>query len=598
MKCYVCENNCFIPEDGVGKCGLYSNRNEKIVEIYPDQYLIINPITIETMPMLHFMPRGKFLQVSTVGCNFDCPGCISTVLVKEAGARPAWLQLKEPEMIINEAIEKECIGICFLMNDPLATWPTFTNVARKARERGLLAGCSTNAFFTETSLSQAMSCLDFINVGIKGFSEEAYRRCGARSPEPVWRNIEKLYQSGVHVEISCMYRKNEEEGIFEIARRIASISKEIPLQIMRFIPMEDADPELEPSIREAEETSRNLKKYLHYVYLFNSPGTDFLITYCGNCGQPVLKRDFYGPMGARLKSSNTAPGKEVRCASCLSSLPVISGNKGIPIDFFREVDFQGGYPFTRALEMLESIVVAMGVKEQSVILKVWNKYADKTMLHKLHHDVQNPDAFAALIRSIGEITGYLARATELADNLEFILNEIRDKSASAKEKPRVYYAMGKPLFCIKGERMENQLIEIAGGKSVNRNLDISGRPGESISADQLNRLNPEFIFISAFISSTVEDFYQECLKQGIVADAVKKRRIYTHPAPGWDFGSPRWILGLMYIANVLHPDLFQFDIQHEADEFYNRYYNIPFSPGDVNRSFSKPSSKWKFKKTN
>jgi len=106
MKCYVCENNCFIPEDGVGKCGLYSNRNEKIVEIYPNQYLIINPITIETMPMLHFMPRGKFLQVSTVGCNFDCPGCISTVLVKEAGARPAWLQLKEPEMIINEAIEK------------------------------------------------------------------------------------------------------------------------------------------------------------------------------------------------------------------------------------------------------------------------------------------------------------------------------------------------------------------------------------------------------------------------------------------------------------------------------------------------------------
>jgi ABC-type Fe3+-hydroxamate transport system substrate-binding protein len=154
--------------------------------------------------------------------------------------------------------------------------------------------------------------------------------------------------------------------------------------------------------------------------------------------------------------------------------------------------------------------------------------------------------------------------------------------------------MGKPLFCIKAERMENQLVETAGGMSVNRKLEIVGRPGETISVDKLNGLNPEVIFISAFLSSSVDDFYEDCLQAGVTVDAVKNRRIYVHPAPGWDFGSPRWVLGLMHIANVLHPEVFQYDMLSEADKFYREFYNVPFLSGEINRSFSKPSSTWRF----
>ena len=61
--------------------------------------------------------------------------------------------------------------------------------------------------------------------------------------------------------------------------------------------------------------------------------------------------------------------------------------------------------------------------------------------------------------------------------------------------------------------MENQLVETAGGTSVNRNIDVKGRPGAGITVDQLNSLNPEIIFISAFISSSADDFYEECLQK-------------------------------------------------------------------------------------
>jgi pyruvate formate lyase activating enzyme len=162
----------------------------------------------------------------------------------------------------------------------------------------------------------------------------------------------------------------------------------------------------------------------------------------------------------------------------------------------------------------------------------------------------------------------------------------------AGRRPRVYYAMGKPLFYINGGRMENQLVEVAGGVSLNKALPPGGRPGRNITAGALNALNPEIIFISAFLSNPVDDFIDECHRLGVTADAVKNRRVYAHPAPGWDFGSPRWILGLMYMASVFHPDHCRFDVMAEARDFYRRFYNLDFSARQVNRSFAKPAANW------
>ncbi|WP_338826573.1 hypothetical protein [Neomoorella thermoacetica] len=116
-----------------------------------------------------------------------------------------------------------------------------------------------------------------------------------------------------------------------------------------------------------------------------------------------------------------------------------------------------------------------------------------------------------------------------------------------------------------------------------------------ISVEKLNALNPQIIFISAFISAPVEDFYTDCYEAGVDVEAVRNKRIYNHPAPGWDFGSPRWILGLMYMANILHPEIFNFDVFAEAEEFYQKFYATDFSISDLNRSFGKPSSKWMWK---
>jgi pyruvate-formate lyase-activating enzyme len=595
MKCNICERGCKIPEGETGACGLYSRTGEKIIELYPDKYLIVCPISIETMPLLHFYPGGKFLQISTAGCNFECDGCISAVIVREMGSSSRALREMSPEQVVDEAVNNDCIGITFLMNDPLASFLTFLKVAKAAKERGLLVGCSSNAYFTETAMTKIIEHLDFISIGFKGMSGEAYRKCGGSTPEPVLRNIGIFYKKGVHVEVSCIFYKDNREELLSLAEYLAGISADIPLQIMRFIPVESADLSLEATIRDAEALRERLREKLSFVYLFNSPGTEYLSTFCPNCRGLVIKRDFYGPMGSKLVPGGLGLSESNCCPQCGRELSIMGP---VAPKSYREGAFQGGYPYTRALEMMEAMLIAMGVKDLKKVVQVWEDVLCNEHLEKLHNEIQNPKTYVETIRHFGKMVQLEDRAKNLGRYIEEKISVIESGLSAVAKKPRVYYAMGKPNFCIKGERLENQLVEAAGGISVNKQIVSTGRPGSSITYEELEVLNPEYIFISSFISSPVEDFYADCLRAGLNVEAVREKRIYKHPAPCWDFGSPRWILGLMFIANTLHPGVFHFDLLAEAKFFYDKFYGLDFSLSNPNLSFGKPGSNFRWGSNN
>jgi pyruvate-formate lyase-activating enzyme len=594
MDCSICELRCRIVEGRTGTCGLYEMKDNRIVQRYTDHYLTVCPISIETMPILHFHPGAKFLQITTTGCNFNCPGCISTVLVREMFPDSPALQHLTVEQVIDKALKTHCSGITFLMNDPLAAFPRFLAIARTAHEQALKVGCSSNAFFTRDSLQKLIPYLDFINIGIKGFSDKAYRACGATGVSPVLRNLRVLYEAGVHIEVSCILTTENQFELTGLAEHIAGLSKSIPLQVMRFLPFETTSATQEPSVLEAEKFCRKLSTLLDYVYLFNTPGSEHLHTCCPQCRKTILRRDFYGPMGAKLIKPETIPKplhKSNRCPDCEREVPIVGAMAPAA---YSEGDFEGGYPLTRAMEMVEAMLIAMGVTRKAQIVRAWEDVLQNDGLKNLHKSIQHPETYIETIRYFGKKANVVDRAEALAEYLEDRLSRIETLLASVPSRPEVYYAMGKPLFYLNGGRLENQLVETAGGISVNRALPPGGRPGRTLTAAELNRLNPEVIFISAFISNTVDDFYSECRRLGLDIDAVRNRRIYVHPSPGWDFGSPRWILGLMYMASILHPDRCAFNIMAEADAFYRNFYGISFNHHDVNRSFSKPDCHWRW----
>lgn len=590
-QCNICTRECAISEGRNGFCGQYVVKNGCLTERFPNQYLVSCPISVETMPILHAYPGETFFQISTLGCNLSCEGCISTIIVKEMGAGERVTRHIPPEKVVDMAVEHGCRGIVFLMNDPLASYFTFLSVARAAKSRGLAVGCSTNGLFTETSLAQLMPLLDFVNLGMKGMWDASYASCGALGSGTVLENLKTLHKNGIHVEISCMLRTDNREEIKALARFVSSLSPSIPFQVMRFIPFENADISLEPAIGDAEDFCLDLHSILAFVYLFNSPGTRLLNTYCPACNHSIFQRDFYGPMGAKLLTLYETCPETGYCPSCNKNLHITG--KVVPKQF-SEKGFEGGYPFTRALEMVQAMVIAMGITAARDMMVAWESILHNKGLQTFHHDIQEPVSYIALIRRFGSICGRTDSSEILAAYLEEKLSMVQDCLAGIRVKPKVYYAMGTPLFALNGGRLENRLVEYASGISVNKRLKGEGRPGRTIRPDQINTLNPDVIFISAFISEPVPEFYSRCLKSGITANAVVLKQIHTHPAPGWDFGSPRWILGLMFIASVLHPDQCDFDVIAEARYFYRTFYNIDFNPLSVNRSFSKPSRLWRW----
>jgi len=591
IRCDICTRECTIPEGRTGACGRYSVNDGILAELFPDMYLVACPISAETMPVLHAWPGETFLQISTLGCNLSCEGCISSLIVKEMDEGEDLLQHIPPEKVIDLAVERNCRGVVFLMNDPLASYLTFTNVAKAAKARGLLVGCSTNGLFTKASLKRLMPCLDFVNLGMKGIWDRSYESCGALGGSPVLENMRILHENGVHVEVSCMMRTDNREELIALASYVASVSRSIPFQVMRFIPFENADISLEPHIGKAEDFCAELRQLLDFVYLFNSPGTELMNTVCPDCKSIVLQREFYGPMGARLLTPDNLCPEDSLCPNCGRNLYITGKARA---KHFNERGFEGGYPFTRALEMVQAMMIAMGLSNNRHMMKAWKALLKNGGLQNFHLQIQDPLTYIHTLRHFGSVCGQEDVAEKLTAYLEDKLAVVKNNLAGIKERPKVYYAMGTPLFALNGGRMENRLVEYAGGESVNTLIQGEGRPGQTLSAERLNELNPEVIFISGFISEPEPQFYSRCLKLNVTADAVKNRRIFNHPAPGWDFGSPRWILGLMHIASVLHPECCNFDMMEEARTFYRIVYGMDFSPSSVNRSFSRPSRLWRW----
>ncbi|MDK2915904.1 MAG: hypothetical protein PWR25_461 [Euryarchaeota archaeon] len=562
---------------------MYRNDGSGITERYPDTFIAAFPVAIETLPVLHFFPGAKFLQVCTVGCNLSCGGCVSEILVEHAESLAVSGTALTTDDLLRLAAEQDCTGIAFTLNEPIVSFPTFCRLAERAREQGLSVGCSTNGYMTETSALHLRERIDFANIGLKGATAACYRDCGAKSAEPVFRTIRLLHEGGVHVEASVVYRRGGEEEVMEAARMLAAISPDIPLLVMRFVPFGDAGLGEEPTIYASEALCGRLREILPWVYLFNSPGTASLTTFCPACGRPCIEREFFGPMGAHLA------GEARTACTCGYALPV---RGAVTTEVFYEPGMMGGYRVTRGLEMVWAILACLGVRDHAVLARIWGEVLRSGMLGKeLHDRMNNVDAYLDLVVDLSRRTGREEAGRDLSTYIRERLDFIQDRTAGVP-RPRVYYAMGYPLFALNPGRFEGKLVEAAGGTYVNREIGREGKPGVSISREEFAALAPEYLFTSGFLASTVEDTLRYCAEHGLDTPAIRNRRVYAmHPS--WDFGSPRWILGLMEIANVLHPELFAFRIEEEADRFYRRFYGIPYRAAAANRSFVRPGTEWR-----
>jgi len=193
----------------------------------------------------------------------------------------------------------------------------------------------------------------------------------------------------------------------------------------------------------------------------------------------------------------------------------------------------------------------------------------------------------------GKVLGREEQVTELAAYCRETIGMVAEKKALlAKRKPvTVYYAEGRGgLETEPNGSWHTEIVQFVGGQNV-ADPDLPG--GSSIgrspvSLEQVLVWNPEVILVGYFRdgeSSSFPAIMEDRGWQNI--QAVGNRRVYEIPTGPFNwFDRPPGVnrlIGIRWVANLLYPDVYPFDLRSEVKRFYALFYHYQLSEQELDK---------------
>lgn len=316
VKCRLCPRECEIKPERAGVCRVRVNKAGVLYAKNFGRCSSSGMDPIEKKPLYHFYPGRDIFSVGTVGCNFRCQFCQNWRI---AQAEPATVELTPDRVVDHTRQEREtnpaCIGIAYTYSEPMVWYEYVLAAARLAREAGLKNVLVTNGYIAQEPLRELLPYIDAMNIDVKGFTAEFYRRLCGGELAPVLRTAETA-KAKCHVEITTLLvpgLNDTEQELKELTNWVAGLGPETPLHLSRYFPNYKLDLEPTPlaTLRQAREIARDK---LYYVYLGNVPGEP-ANTCCPRCGELLIRRSGYQVQKVGLDGRN--------CANCRREIELI-----------------------------------------------------------------------------------------------------------------------------------------------------------------------------------------------------------------------------------------------------------------------------------
>lgn len=275
VHCLLCPHHCVIENGHLGKCRVRKHEDGELFTLNYGELTSLALDPIEKKPLTFFKPRTFILSAGSFGCNFTCSFCQNYSISQYDPESPvkARSQFVSKEELVQIALTTEDnIGIAFTYNEPTIWYEYVYDCARLLKEKDPKASVVlvTNGYINQEPLKQLLPFTDAMNIDLKSFKNETYRKlCGGRL-KPVLQTIETAVKS-CHVEITTLLITNENdslEEVEEIAKFLSELDSNIPLHLSRYFPRyQMAHPPTDIGfMRRAAETAG---KYLNRVVLGN-----------------------------------------------------------------------------------------------------------------------------------------------------------------------------------------------------------------------------------------------------------------------------------------------------------------------------------------
>lgn len=242
---------------------------------------------VEKKPLYHFHPGSSAFSIGTVGCNLSCDFCQNWG-ISQGNASTYSMTSQE---VVELASRSRCESIAYTYNEPTIWYEFVYDTAQLAKRKGIYNVLVTNGFIKEEPLKKVLPYIDALNIDVKAFTNQFYKKlCRGRLP-PVLKAVE-IAKEYAWVELTTLLipgKNDSEKEIRQLVDWVASVGEEIPLHFSRYYPSYNLRLPTTP-VETLEKARTIALEQLRYVYIGNVWGHEGDNTYCYNCNQLLIQR--------------------------------------------------------------------------------------------------------------------------------------------------------------------------------------------------------------------------------------------------------------------------------------------------------------------
>jgi pyruvate formate lyase activating enzyme len=314
IRCDLCPRECRLQDGQRGVCFVRMRQGDQMVltTYGRSSGFCVDPI--EKKPLNHFYPGSSILSFGTAGCNLTCKFCQNWDISKSRET-DTLADSASPEQIARSAHELGCRSVAFTYNDPVIFLEYAVDAAAQCRALGVKTVAVTAGYIMPEPRAEFFKWMDAANVDLKAFTERFYRDlCGGKLA-PVLETLEYLkHETEVWFELTTLLIPGENDSLKEIdemTRWVADkLGPEVPMHFTAFHPSWKMLNHASTSLKTLQMARKiALDNGIRYVYTGNVHDETGATTYCHQCGNPLVGRDWY-----KLTQWNlTDDGK---CAKC------------------------------------------------------------------------------------------------------------------------------------------------------------------------------------------------------------------------------------------------------------------------------------------
>ena len=281
---------------------------------------------IEKKPLNHFLPGTPVLSFGTAGCNLACKFCQNWDISKSREF-DTLADTASPERIAQAAQQLGCRSVAFTYNDPVIFLEYAVDVAQACKAVGIKTVAVTAGYISPEPRVEFYRHMDAANVDLKAFTERFYKYITGGHLQPVLETLMYLkHETDVWFELTNLLIPDENDSAAEIEQLsqwvMNNLGPDVPLHFTAFHPdwkMQDKSNTPPATLTRARDIA--LANGLRYVYTGNVHDRQGGSTYCHNCGETLVGRDWYELQDWRLTEDGSCSRCSAPCAGVFDGAP-------------------------------------------------------------------------------------------------------------------------------------------------------------------------------------------------------------------------------------------------------------------------------------